>query len=44
MLQGREEKFYVDWDKGEVIVLKGNEEVCRSDFAIKTIALVEAGL
>lgn len=40
----REEKFFVDWEKGEVVLLKSNEAVCRSDFAIKTIALVEAGL
>ena len=34
-------KVYVD---GEIVLLKGNDSVCRSDFAIKTIALVEAGL
>ena len=42
--QAREQKFFVDWEKGEVVLLKGNEAVCRSDFALKTIALVEAGL
>ena len=30
--------------KGGVVLLKSNEAVCRSDFAIKTVTLVEAGL
>ena len=27
-----------------MLLMKGTDSVCRSDFAIKTIALVEAGL
>ena len=42
--QVRDDKFFVDWEKGEVVILKGNDSVCWSDFAIKTVALVEAGL
>ena len=36
ILQAREEKLFVDWEKGVVVLLKANEAVCRSYFAIKT--------
>ena len=36
-------EYIVNWDKAEICIVKGNKNQCRSDFAMKLIAMVEAG-